>query len=376
MRPWSSRLPKRARQAISLLEVLISVGVILFGVFGVVSLIYVARFQLQRGITADRQAAMGQRAVAEFRIRNLGSPGTRDNPRWTTATLNALSLNNIFDARGNVKHRAYCLDPLGVVNSSSNRFPVGIVGGGDGAYLQMLRITLTNRVDGTGFGPIGLPTINDMFLLPDDIVFQRPDEDTLPPRRQFFMYYDNPGVPPGVPTKTFANGSMSWMATITPVVAEALISNQPFVANDQYLLSVVVFEDRIPQPSTEEGFAPATSPYAGEIELTPPTSQIAGLQINVADLRIGDWLLLVKQQSGAGQTKTFVSHRWTQILGADERDGQLGVPRTFTIANDDFLQPLPLTAGNGIPVQHAIFMRGVVAVYEKIIRLENSTLWN
>ena len=66
-------------------------------------------------------------------------------------------------------------------------------------------------------------------------------------------------------------------------------------------------------------------------------------------------------------------------LQTDPSDGKLVIDGTiepFTIANDDFLQPLPLTAGNGIPVQHAIFMRGVVAVYEKIIRLENSTLWN
>lgn len=367
MHKRSSRLRKRARKAISLLEVLISIGVILFGIFGVVSLIYVAKFRLQQGITADRQAAAGQRAVAEFRIRNMGSPGTREHPRWTTATLNPLSLNNIFDAQGNVKHRAYCLDPLGVVNSSSNRFPVGIVGGGDGAYLQMLRITLTNGLVGTGLGPIGVPTVNDMFLLPDDIVFQRPDEDALPPRRQFFMYYDNPGVPPGIPTKTFAKGSMSWMATITPVVAD------PTVINDQYLLSIVVFKDRIPQPATEEGFAPATSPYAGEIELTPPSSSISD-QIQVADLRIGDWLLLTKQQTGAAQKKTFVFYRWTRILGADERDDQPGVPRTFTIANDDFFQPKAGTTPS-IPA-HAIFMRGVVAVYEKVIRLENSTLWN
>ena len=370
MHPWSSPLPKRARQAISLLEVLISIGVIALGIFGVAALIPVAQFKLEQGLTADRQAAAGQRAVAEFRIRNMGSPGTRDNPHWTTtpqimsrATLNTSSLNNIFVANGNVIHQAYCLDPLGVVNSSANRFPVGrIAPGGDGAYLQMLRITLTNGVGGTGFGPISLPTINDMFLLPDDIVFQRPEEDALPPKRQFFMYYENPGVPPGVPTKTFAKGSMSWMATITPAVADMT------VINDQYLLSVVVFKNRIPQPSTEEGFASVRSPYAGEIELTPLDSPIAG-QIQVADLRIGDWLLLAKQQQGM-----FVFYRWTKILGADERDDQPGVPRTFTIANDDFFQPKAGTTPS-IPA-HAIFMRGVVVVYEKIIRLENSTLWN
>ena len=102
---------------------LISIGVIALGIFGVAALIPVAMFKVEQGITADRQAAAGQRAIAEFRIRNMGSPGTRDQPHWTTATLNPLSLNNIFDATtGNVRYRAYCLDPLGVVNSSSNRF--------------------------------------------------------------------------------------------------------------------------------------------------------------------------------------------------------------------------------------------------------------
>ena len=298
MHPWSSPLPKRARKAISLLEVMISIGVIALGIFGVAALIPVAMFKLQQGITADRQAAAGQRAVAEFRIRNMGSPGTPENPHWMTAAPNkAAGVANIFDAGGNVKHRAYCLDPLGVVNSSSNRFPVGITRGANGAYLQMVRITLTNGLSGDSFGSISPPTVNDMFLLPDDIVFQRPEEDALPPRRQFFTS----STLPGVPTKTFAEGSMSWMATMTPVVADTTM------INDQYLLSVVVFKDRIPQPAVEEGFAEAISPFAGEIELTPPpppppNSPTAG-RIQVADLRIGDWLLLAKQQTNAGQTK-------------------------------------------------------------------------
>ena len=64
------------RSGISLLEVLISVGVIALGIFGVASLIPVAQLSVDKGLTADRQAALGRSAIADFRIRNMGSPGT------------------------------------------------------------------------------------------------------------------------------------------------------------------------------------------------------------------------------------------------------------------------------------------------------------
>jgi len=154
------------------------------------------------------------------------------------------------------------------------------------------------------------------------------------------------------------------MATITPTVATNTVT-------DQFVLSIVIIKDRV-HLATEEGLAVAVSPFAGEIELDDavPTPPLAD-QMRVADLRNGDWLLLTKRLS---VTPNATAYRWTKILGADELDGTPGLKRRFTIANDDFLKP-PDKNGNSEPA-HAIFMRGVIAVYEKIIRLDNSTLWN
>ena len=94
----------------------------------------------------------------------------------------------------------------------------------------------------------------------------------------------------------------------------------------------------------------------------------SAMQVSIADLAVGDWLLLVRSANPSefdNSTSLDKVYRWTQIVGANEAvDGK----RSFAIANDDFFKPNVLG--------RAIFMRGVKAVYEKTIRIENSTAWN
>ena len=377
MRTQPSLFPTdHTRHGISLLEVLISIGVIALGIFGVAALIPVAQFMVQQGVDADRQATAGQRAVAEFRIRNMGSPGTPDNLRWRTVALE--DLDQIFRADGQVLQRGFCLDPLGVANAIVSgehpawyktfpaqraHLPFDSVRDCEPRYMLMPRITLTNGITNH---PLNIAMANEIFLLPDELVFQRPSDEKQPPNRQFFV---NPQTQ--TPTKTFAEGSMSWLATITPTA----VANRP---SDQYLLSIVILKDRIPQPqlaAAEEGLACVESPFAGEIIMNDsPVPSSGDGRMRVADLRVGDWLLLAKQVRGPGGENLAV-YRWTKILGADERDGQIGVPRTFTIATDDFFRSTELNVNPRLDA-HAVFMRGVVAVYEKTIRLENSTVWD
>ena len=80
-------------------------------------------------------------------------------------------------------------------------------------------------------------------MIRDDMVFQRPDDQALQPNRQYFV------TSQGVPVRSYAEGKLSWFATITPTISNV------GVPTDQYVLSVVVVKNRITTPTTEEGLA-------------------------------------------------------------------------------------------------------------------------
>ena len=407
-------VPFPQRRGISLLEVLISVGVIALGIFGVAALIPVAQFKVEQGLTAERTATMGQRAVAEFRIRNMGAPGTVARPNWVTAVGTTKSPIDGSDLIGppslpggdTVIASGFCIDPLGIAFGVSSgvqatglgQFPTADVVGGDATYLRMPRLSLNERdmfSAAVGNRPLSLATANEIFLLPDDLVFDRPDEMGSQPRRQYFTYSQ-------FPLKAFSEGTMSWFATLTPDVALRLRPNDwwdapgeapdvdqsymPLVKHPRdFLLSIVVVKNRpVAVPSAlDEAVAVVTPRFAGEILLNDSArgDPINDDNLRVSDLRIGDWLLLTKMSERGSYRK--IHYRWTKIIGADDREGALGTvddatTRTFTIANDDFFGGTPAdTGGRGGQLSaHAVFVRGVVAVFERSIRLENSSSWN
>ena len=202
------------------------------------------------------------------------------------------------------------------------------------------------------------------FFLKDELVFDRPADQGKQPRRQYFIGPNNQ------PITSVATASMSWFATLSPTVID-----DPRRGSDEYLLSIVIVKERVPLLAvTEENYAAVLCTAAGEITLSNSPA-VSTEQMKMSDLRIGDWLMLSKSPgniSGGGQAKVDV-HRWTQILGtSDEADATANTARSFTISNDDFFRP-----GNIATDRYSVvFMRGVKAVYERTIRLENSSLWD
>ncbi len=350
------------------MEVLISIGVVSIGLLGVAALIPVAQFKAAQGILEDRKAVFGRRAVREFRIRGMNSPGTADNPNWLgPPNWQAKENGFVFDASGNVTRQAYCLDPMlvaraldegGNAPSLVRTFPYS-----GHTAAKMWRITLRASPAPDPATPVTSLLADEMFRLPDDLVFQVPStRPELPPLRQYLMSST------ASPQKALAEGNLSWMATIVPSLG---------VSGDEYIVSVVIFNRRTVDP-TEEVVAEVADIegtlgqgeiiLADESELSPPP------KYRIKDIRVGDWLMLSqlvvspKRQDGT-QPPPNKFFRWTRVINADENYDVAGVNREFTVSL------------SGMDVRstakpHAVWVKGVVAVYEKTIRLENSSLWN
>ncbi len=351
---------KHQRSGVSLLEVLISIGVIAIGIFGVAALIPVAQLKVAEGTSRDRQAAFGPSAAADFRVR-MGSPkdwalvGTSNlQPHVPLASpyMNAAQMQTILGRGG------FCIDPMGVVESGvtgvdSYKFPWNAPA--TPTDFGMQRLSLASFQNLAPAARVSLA--RDMFLLKDDIVVDLPDDQALQPRRQYFL-----DAATQRPLSPVSNASLSWFATLS----RTALGSQDFV------LSIVVVKTRVPAlGAVEENFAIAQSPFGGEVMLSHTTPLMAN-QISAADLQIGDWILLAKALDPASNVPANIVYRWTQIIGTDEGPNANGA-YGFTISNDDFLVPDTVTnSGGGI----AIFMRGVTSVYEKTIRLENTGSWN
>lgn len=350
------------RSGISLMEVLISIGVIALGIFGVASLIPVAQFKVAEGTSNDRQAAFGPSVAAQFRVQQMGSPQT-----WFAPIPSAVTQN------GNLLRRGYCIDPLGLAENlyaaNLNLFPANATTT-DPFYMVRLSLkSVTHGIDGlpnTADDPVPQAQIalaRNMFFLKDELTFDIPDDQSQQPRRQYF-------VRETLPVSSLPAASMSWFATLSPTVILSPLNASP-VFSDEFLLSLVVVKDRLPTAAaTEENYAAATCRFAGEVALASSQNP-SEVQMNLADLRVGDWILLSKPiAANYADDPTKRLYRWTQIIGtSDEEDNTANALRNFTISNDDFLRP-------GEPNGVAIFMRGVAAVYERTIRIDNTSSWN
>lgn len=327
------------RTGISLLEVLISIAVISLGIFGVASLIPLAQIKVAEGTSLDRQAALGPSAVAEFRIRRMHAPETwLMDPPLTAPEL----------AKG-LPSRAVLIDPLGYWGGAAPQkfFPASSTG-----RWKIPRYTLKSIPN--------YALAQRVFYLQDDIDFDRPADQTLQPRRKYFI-----DSATNRPLASAPDASLTWFATLSPFTA---LSN---FATDEFLLSIVLCDGRVPELATSEEYEAQArgGTFPGEL-------WIQGEPF-VGDLQIGDWVLVGKygtdkdppQANIPGPTdfQAKIVYRWVKIIGVSDVEDQ--TRRTFVISNNDFLQPGEQA--------RAFYIKGIESVFERTIRLDNTTTsWN
>jgi prepilin-type N-terminal cleavage/methylation domain-containing protein len=374
--------PQSFRRGVTLLECLISIFVLAIGLVSVASLVPVAGFQAARALVDDRKAMLGLTAARDFKVHGFLRPdywltsnsstpivsGTAgwsqvvnsSSGAWTSAsstssyTLPCMAIDPLMIAKG----FGTAVDNFTATNSAS-----------PSSALVMKRITST----------VALGTASDQVCTSqDDLHYDFPTTDQGNPDGLPIGAYFKSG---GVNTKRAYDGRFTWVATLVPVWGDPVLT----VGRNEMLLSVVVFNQRNFGATGVAATAPqnATAPTERAAKVTfingtTPASISGGdliitdaNQANVA-LNIGEWIMLggMIQDLNAGSAQQRPMFRWYRVVTAAPATGSGPYQRNITVAGPDW----NLKGLNGNMM--AYIYDGAVAVYERTVRLEGSSIWS
>ncbi len=366
-------LQSAGRNGISLIEVLISMFVLLFGLMGVAAIFPVGNHFVVEGEKFDLGSALAQNAFEELKGRGLLRPevwhyadpnnnagdevsqstvtenrparGEFDASVMQSATLSGNPNPNVgrFNMVGALgSGHAFVLDPLGNAEEpslsdldlfpratdfsgnlvkgnpwfqdGSNR-PIGFRMQLGGERWPARRITVLDAA-----GQIRTEVAETIFRLRDDLTTEQPDEADIP-SRQLWRTVDVDGTIDETSDDQLLlrqyKGDYSWLATIVPTTNRGLQALQP--ADDHYGeiacdVSVVVFRKRDFASQGGERMLLAELLVGGELLVysLQSDSNDARDEVNDAldDIRAGGWISLMGVDQATGD---FVL-KWYRIL--------------------------------------------------------------
>ncbi len=364
------------RRGVSLLEVVFAIGVVMVGLLGIAALLPVAGVLANKGAVADSAANMAATAIRDFEVRGMGQPR---NWRWHNPTLGPPQFVNLLPTPG----QSFCLDPrfAGAANRPDvrNKFPYNVLY--DNTLLWMPRFSLAPFPGAANSLFMGRLQAEQVFSGRDDLVFDLPDDRTLGPIQNFGNLL----------AKRQVEGRISWMATVVPKL------DRLGTPTDEYTMSIVVFarrqiDEEIPRDPANpfvgfENYAServvvASSFFSGQPAFGGGDVQLAtraGRPAGDLELRGGDWVMLSSVKLTA--VGTVQVHKWYRVISAGEDP-------IWDTATGRFFREVTLTGpdwdwghmGTNTPLNYATptqvtIVRRVVAVFEKTVRLELSSLW-
>jgi len=373
-----------ARGGVTVLEVLFSIGIVTVGLLGVMIIVPLAGLRTSQGTIADGADRLGRNAVRAFDVYQMRRPDS-----WAQLNTASAPASPTFATYPHPwvypfnPGESFCIDPLYVAAHAGSSgtfdimrfpyYPTTPAPPPTAIPPTMRRVTLrsgpgaTITPPPTPPPPIIVPAMSveqasQIFLGNDDLVFSLPNDRTLPPQQKFS--FDDSAAP--VTTERLKRqweAKFSWLATLVP---------KPGFSSDTYLLSIVVFHRRETLLDAERILDIDPTNFhsngynGGDVVLhAGPTWYPRDPE---ADLKMkeGEWLML------AGANAAGASHfRWYRIQNADAGPVDVGggsYERNLTLFGQDW----PVTLLN---IHKAVWIPGVVAVYEKTIRLETSSLW-
>ena len=212
----------KARRGITLMEVLISIGIIAIGLTSVMSLIPAGKSEAGKAVVYDRASTMAMNGLADAITFGLTRPDSIIATSSTVATI-------VFDANASLPAAVSNVATAGVIKSS------GVLSGqsdNTAAALAIQKLFLQGR---------------------DDVAYTRPATDD------------------GLPTNSYINGIRGFDGRMTSLIAltEADTGSPPLSPGDLATLSVVVFHNR----DTATPIVTGTISSAGLVNLTPPAGR-------------------------------------------------------------------------------------------------------
>ena len=339
--------PRTRRAGVSILEVLIAVGVATIGLFGVWALIPIAAQRVEQGLLSDAKSVFGQSAFNDFSVRGMGQP-----ENWLDSGGLAIQDRAANPLTPYIPWSSYCLDPEFIAANAPGGavFPASTT-----ATITMPRITLRS---GTVGGVMNAQQAREVFRTRDDIEI-RPGESEGDPAEQHFLLSD---LAIADTSRRYADQRLSWFATLTPA-ATRQDGSLPNSGYGEYVLSVIVVNERdltLPTgtPDDSERTFQVTNFYGGGVGG-------GDIQIDASDVELkrGDWLML-SQEIVVPPGPNLQRHRWYRVVAFDPSTGTSDI----TLEGPDWDSIVAVTT-------QCTYVPGVVAVYEKVIRLETSSMW-
>jgi hypothetical protein len=192
------------RRGISLLEVLISIGILSIGLASVLALLPAGGAQAKKAMIEDRRSALGAAAIGDFVARGFLNPA-----KWNGTDLPPI-----------------VIDPIGantVIAGGAARFPAGLK--------QVSVATITD----------------DVFRGSDDVTLKMPEDESKAPT----PLWTSAG-------NRLSDGKFSWLATLVPETSDPVTSTSPF------RLSIVEFYQRTLDSAPGESVRMFSATFMGQ----------------------------------------------------------------------------------------------------------------
>lgn len=406
----------RKKSAVTIVEVLFAIGIVIIGLMGIGGLIMISGTQLTQGLKTDAMSNLGLNAVEEFDMRYMRK---QEQLAWYNPD------NSNFEIfRGD---DSYCIDPYYIAQQIENNnnvapfnlFPGVAASSTNPNIAVMPRVTLINAsgvvndstlYDPSTYGP-GVSLImnklqaQELFTSKDNLAMRWSDAATELPKQVWFDDRPSPLVDSprtrdlidndydGVideedeayvkrigfgDLSRLGSNEFSWMATITPdrtfmVREEGVPAGQD--RTDQFLISLVIFHNRVLRQNTTtledqervllvtlrgNGFG------GGEVRLQSDNPE-------ALDLKHSDWVML------SAQSELGPQFRWYKVTYIDDEVQQLA-PNDFyrdaTLQGPDWNRSEWIDSTHPRPkLTYATFIPHVIGVFEKTIRIETSSLY-
>lgn len=404
------RIPQSAfrlpHSAITLIEVLISMGILTIGLLGVAAIFPVGGHYMRKGEEADRGAAIAKAAFGEVVARGMLNPdlwmthitdgqfSNSDVPfgdRFRPALLqyrrnrdsNFDAANPAMEAQaerdGNALFgSAVVIDPLAVAhvlernaNSALNisQFPAIVnpiirydaVDDTRASWrpwqtaAPVRRLSLAMPVTDGGLLPIGTPVYlssdaaDAIFRSNDDLAMRAADSDDEPTRQLWSRTAD------GTTLARQSRGNYTWLVTIAPTsnAARDALATDP--SKFYYNVSVVVFNKRVlddfdaNSTSSEKylrGRVISKSLSGGEL-LLEPVSSITNDRDLFENLKPGQWIMVFGPHTRSRSAEPALFLRWYRVLAVEGEEEQLDASGAPTTSAPDPANPRRLVALRG-----------------------------